>query len=175
MKIWQFIFILFLIIVASFNPKIQLHKIFFSQFKVYTDDRNGKIYWFDILTFIVIPLIISLFMGCQLSISLVSKYSDDVITIFSLVSTILLSFIAILSDKEYSNQKKREIVKETIVTITVNVVYSMLVVLLVVLPKIVMFNDALKRILFIIIIFLIIKIALNMLMILKRVSKILEF
>lgn len=175
MKFWQLIVILVLFIFASLNPKIQLHRVIISQFKVYTNDKTGKIYWFDIVTFIVIPLVISVFVGLQLPISSVSKYSDTVITIFSLIATILLSFVAILSDKDFKKQNRKEIVKETIVTINVNTIYSMLVVALVVLPKIVSLSIIYKKIVFIIIIFLIVKIAFNMLMILKRVSKILEF
>lgn len=175
MKFWQLIVIFALFIFASLNPKIQLHKVFLSQLKVYTNDKTGKIYWFDIVTFILIPIVVSVFVGLQLPISTVSKYSDTVITIFSLIATVLLSFVAILSDKDFEKQNRKEIVKETIITINLNTIYSMLVVSLVVLPKLIALSLIFKKIVFITIIFLIVKIAFNMLMILKRVSKILEF
>lgn len=169
MKIWQLGIIVLLIIIASFNPKIQLKKLFKSQFQVYKNDKNGKIFLLDIVTFFIIPIFIGIFSGIYLPVTAVSKYSDTVIIIFPLIATALLYFVTILANKKFKKKKENELLKETIVTIMTNIIYLMLIVVLVVLPKMVLFSEIIKKILLGIIVFLIIKIIFEMFMILKRV------
>lgn len=169
MKIWQLGIIIFLILIALLNPKLQFKKIFQTQFQVYKNDKNGKIFWFDIVTFFIIPIFISIFSAVYLPIPTISKYSDTAITIFSLIATVLLSFVAILVDKKFKKEKENELLNETIVTIITNIIHSISIVVLVVLPKIVLLSEILKKVILGIIVFLIIKIAFGMFMILKRV------
>lgn len=169
MKVWQFIIIIILIIIALLNPKLQLKKLFRSQFQVYKNDKNGKIFWFDIVTFFIIPILISIISAIYLPMITISKYSDTTITIFSLIATVLLSFVAILVDKKFKKENEKELLNETIVTIITNIIYSISIVALVVLPKIVLLSEIQKKIILGIIVFLIIKIAFGMFMILKRV------
>lgn len=169
MKVWQFIIIIILIIIALLNPKLQLKKLFRAQFQIYKNDKNGKIFWFDIVTFFIIPILISIISAIYLPITAISKYSDTTITIFSLIATVLLSFVAILVDKKFKKEKENELLNETIVTIITDIVYSISIVALVVLPKIVLLSVIFKKIILGIIVFLIIKIAFGMFMILKRV------
>lgn len=169
MDIWQFIIIIVLIIIAMLNPKISLKKIFKAQFNVYKNDITNKIYWFDIVTFLLIPIAIGIISSFYIPVFVVSRYGDTVLTIFSLIATLLLSFVAILVDKKFEKQKQKEVVSETIASITTSIIYSVFVVALVVLPKIVIVSESFKKVILGTIVFFIVKIVFSMLMILKRV------
>ena len=96
-------------------------------------------------------------------------------TVFSIVATLLLSFLALLVDKSTTNQKEKEVIDQTFVTISVDIVYSIFVVMLFVLPDFfIEFTDIIEKIFVGVVAFLIIKILLNVFMILKRVHAILS-
>lgn len=174
MAIWQIVCVLFLLVVVALNPKVQLIKIFVEQFKVYKNDKTKKISLYDIISFICIPIVLSIFVAVSLSYEEISEASSTIITVFSLVATLLLSFLALLVDKSTTNSKEKEIVKQTFVTITIDIVYSIFVVVLFAIPYFVELNLIFGQIFIGLVAFLIIKILLNVFMILKRVFAVLS-
>lgn len=174
MEIWQIICVLVVLVLVAFNPKVQLTKIFVEQFKVYTNDRTKKFSTYDIVSFIAAPIALSVVVALSLPYEEMSKASGTIITVFSIVATLLLSFLALLVDKSTTNSKEKEVVKQTFVTITVDIVYSIFVVILFAIPYFIELNTIFEKIFVGIVAFLIIKILLNVFMILKRVFAVLS-
>lgn len=174
MKLWQIICLIGLLLIIVFNPKIQLTRIFVEQFKVYKNDKTHKISMFDILSFLIAPICISILTSVSLPYEKVATSAGTIMTVFSIVATLLLSFLALLVDKSTTNQKEKEVIDQTFVTISVDIVYSIFVVMLFVLPDFIEFTDIIEKIFVGVVAFLIIKILLNVFMILKRVHVILS-
>lgn len=169
MKAWQIICVVVSVFIVAFNPKVQLTKIFAEQLKVYTNDTTKKASVYDILVFLIIPIVLSVVVSISLPYTKISKASGTIITVFSIVATLLLSFLALLVDKSTINAKEKEVVKQTFVTITVDIVYSILVVFLFAIPQVVVLSKVFEHIFVGVVSFLIVKILLNVFMILKRV------
>lgn len=174
MKLWQIICLIGLLLIIVFNPKIQLTRIFVEQFKVYKNDKTHKISMFDILSFLIAPICISILTSVSLPYEKVATSAGTIMTVFSIVATLLLSFLALLVDKSTTNQKEKEVIDQTFVTISVDIVYSIFVVMLFALPDFIEFTDIIEKIFVGVVAFLIIKILLNVFMILKRVHAILS-
>lgn len=174
MKLWQIICLIGLLLIIVFNPKIQFTRIFVEQFKVYKNDKTHKISMFDILSFLIAPICISILTSVSLPYEKVATSAGTIMTVFSIVATLLLSFLALLVDKSTTNQKEKEVIDQTFVTISVDIVYSIFVVMLFVLPDFIEFTDIIEKIFVGVVAFLIIKILLNVFMILKRVHAILS-
>ena len=174
MKLWQIICLIGLLLIIVFNPKIQLTRIFVEQFKVYKNDKTHKISMFYILSFLIAPICISILTSVSLPYEKVATSAGTIMTVFSIVATLLLSFLALLVDKSTTNQKEKEVIDQTFVTISVDIVYSIFVVMLFVLPDFIEFTDIIEKIFVGVVAFLIIKILLNVFMILKRVHAILS-
>ena len=174
MKLWQIICLIGLLLIIVFNPKIQLTRIFVEQFKVYKNDKTHKISMFDILSFLIAPICISILTSVSLPYEKVATSAGTIMTVFSIVATLLLSFLALLVDKSTTNQKEKEVIDQTFVTISVDIVYSIFVVMLFVLPDFIEFTDIIEKIFVGVVAFLIIKILINVFMILKRVHAILS-
>lgn len=174
MKLWQIICLIGLLLIIVFNPQIQLTRIFVEQFKVYKNDKTHKISMFDILSFLIAPICISILTSVSLPYEKVATSAGTIMTVFSIVATLLLSFLALLVDKSTTNQKEKEVIDQTFVTISVDIVYSIFVVMLFVLPDFIEFTDIIEKIFVGVVAFLIIKILLNVFMILKRMHAILS-
>lgn len=174
MKLWQIICLVGLLLIIVFNPKIQLTRIFVEQFKVYKNDKTQKISMFDILSFLIAPIGISILTSVSLPYEKVVTSAGTIMTVFSIVATLLLSFLALLVDKSTTNQKEKEVIDQTFVTISVDIVYSIFIVMLFVLPDFIEFTAVIEKIFVGVVAFLIIKILLNVFMILKRVYAILS-
>lgn len=174
MEIWQIVCLAVLLLIIAFNPKIRLARIFVEQFKVYKNNKTHKISLFDILSFLIAPICIAVLVSFSLPYEKVVSSAGTIMTVFSIVATLLLSFLALLVDKSTANSKEKEVIDQTFVTISVDIVYSVFVVLLFVLPGLIKFTDVIEKIFIGVVAFLVIKILLNVLMILKRVYAILS-
>ena len=174
MEKWQIICAVVLLVIVALNPKVQLTKIFVEQFKVYKNDKTKKISPYDILSFLIVPIAFGVLVAFLLPYDKIISASDTIITVFSIVATLLLSFLALLVDKSTTNKTEKELVKQTFVTITIDIVYSIFVVLLFAITYFVDFNCVVKKIFIGLVAFLIVKILLNVFMILKRVFSVLS-
>ena len=169
MKYWQIICVALFFISILISRKVSVLKIIVEQFKIYKDDRNGKFYWLDMLTFIVFPLAIGIIVAFNLPLAKIISNADTIITVFSIIVTLPLSFLALLIDRVLKNKKAEEVAKETFVSITVDIVYAMLIIGLVIFTAITPLAEVGEKIVVGVLAFFTVKMALNILMILKRI------
>lgn len=162
------VLIVSLLIIVT-NQKIRLINVFSTQLKIYINDRNQKVSIHDVLTFIVVPIIVAYIIAGILPYEYVAESTGTAITVFSIIATVLLSFLALLVDKVTSSPKEKEVVRQTFVTITINIIYSMVAIALFVIGNLVSLSGKFDEAFIGIICFFIIKIVLNILMILKRI------
>lgn len=169
MKYWQILCVVVFIISILISRKVSVFKIVMEQFKVYKDDRTGNYYWLDMITFIMAPLLIGIIVAINLPLSKIINNADTIITVFSLIVTLPLSFLAMLIDRILKNKKEEEVARETFVSITVDIIYAIIIMALVVFAALTPLGDCMEKIIVGLIAFLTVKMVLNILMILKRV------
>ena len=174
MKAWPIICSCLFWVIVLLNPKTRLLRVILEQIKIYKNDRTGKYYWLDFLTFILAPIGISFIVAVNLPISQIIKHAGTIITVFSLIATLPLSFLALFIDKILQSEKEKEVAKEAFVSITIDIIYSMLVIAIVIVAAFVDVSLLIEKCVVGTISFFVIKIALNILMILKRVFAIWE-
>lgn len=174
MKTWTIVCAGIFVIVTLINPKVRLIRVLREQLKIYKNDKSNGYYWLDILSFILVPLALAVIISVNLPLSEIINHAGTIITVFSLIATLPLSFLALFIDKILQSKKEKEVAKETFVTITLDILYSMVVIATIILAALCELPELAKKIVVGIIAFLVIKIALNILMILKRVFAIWE-
>ena len=116
----------------------------------------------------------ALLIATNLPLAEIVEHAGTIITVFSLIATLPLSFLALLIDKILKGTKEEEVSKETFVSITLDILYSMIVIGIIIVAAYCEIPAFVQKIIVGIIAFLVIKIALNILMILKRVFAIWE-
>ena len=169
MKAWPIICLCLFLVIVLLNPKTRLLRVILEQIKIYKNDGTGKYYWLDFLTFILAPIGISIIVAVNLPLLKIVEHAGTIITVFSLIATLPLSFLALFIDKILRSEKEKEIAKEVFVSITIDIVYSMLVIAIVIVSAFIDVTLLIEKCIVGIICFMVIKIALNILMILKRV------
>lgn len=174
MEKWQIVCAVLFLSVVLINRKTRLLRVVKGQFKIYKNDINDKYYWLDILTFIIVPIAIAVIASKELPYDKIANHAGTIITVFSLVATLPLSFLALLIDKVLEHQKEKEVAKETFVSITIDVIYSLIIIALVIMIAITEVKNTPAKVLVGLVVFFIIKVVLNILMILKRVFAIFE-
>lgn len=172
MKYWQILCVGILMVSIISNRKIRIFDIIVDQFKIYKDDRNDKYYWLDIVNFIIVPIGVGVLVAYNLPLSKIIDNADKIITIYSIIATLPLSFLALLVDRILKNRKEEAVAKETFVSITIDIVYSIAVIAIVVFAALTPLPSLVGEIIVGVITFLTIKIVLNIFMILKRVYKV---
>lgn len=172
MKYWQILCVGILMVSIISNRKIRIFDIIVDQFKIYKDDRNDKYYWLDIVNFIIVPIGVGVLVAFNLPLSKIIDNADKIITIYSIIATLPLSFLALLVDRILKNRKEEAVAKETFVSITIDIVYSIAVIAIVVFAALTPLPSLVGEIIVGVITFLTIKIVLNIFMILKRVYKV---
>ena len=171
MKNWIVVSSILLFLLAMLNPKTQLFCVLKEQFEVYKNDKTQKYSFLDFFTFLILPIAISVLVATDLPLNTIVAQAGTIITIFSLIATLPLSFLAVLMDKILKTKKETEVAKETFTSITIDIIYSMIVIALVVIAALTSFPNVVQKVLVGFITFFVVKIALNILMILKRVYK----
>ena len=174
MNAWPLICSCLFLLIAIINPKTRLLRVIVEQIKIYKDDRTGKYYWLDFLTFIIAPIVIAIIIALNLPLSKIVQQAGTIITVFSLIATLPLSFLALFIDKILQTKKEQDVAKEAFVSITIDILYSILVIGIVIVAAFLEVSLLSEQIIVGVIAFLVIKIALNLLMIFKRVFAIWE-
>ena len=169
MKYWQYICAALFLLAIIISRKTSVLKIFIEQLKIYKDDRNGKFYWLDILTFLILPAVIAVVTALNLPLSKIVNNADSIITVFSIIITLPLSFLALLIDRVLKNSKAEEVAKETFVSITVDILYAILIIGLVLFAALTPLCNIFQKVIVGVVVFLTVKLILNILMILKRI------
>lgn len=174
MRFWPLICSFLFLLIAIINPKTRLFRVISEQVKIYKNDKTGNYYWLDFVTFIIIPAGIAVLIALNLPLSTIVRHAGTIITVFSLIATLPLSFLALFIDKILQTQKEKEVAKEAFVSITLDILYTMFVIGIVIVAAFLDVSVVFEKIIVGVIAFLVIKIALNILMILKRVFSIWE-
>ena len=169
MKYWQILCVIIFLFSIIISRKTSVLKIIIEQFKIYKDDRNGKYFWLDIVTFIISPLLIAIIVALNLPITVIISNAESIITVFSIIVTLPLSFLALLVDRVLKSQKAEEVARETFVSITIDIVYSIVIIGIVVFSSLTPLPIIINKIMVGLIAFFTVKMILNILMILKRV------
>ena len=128
MNAWPLICSCLFLLIAIINPKTRLLRVIVEQIKIYKDDRTGKYYWLDFLTFIIAPIVIAIISALNLPLSKIVQQAGTIITVFSLIATLPLSFLALFIDKILQTKKEQDVAKEAFVSITIDILYSILVI-----------------------------------------------
>ena len=171
----------------AFAPEIEVIKVIYSidrlkRFIVYKNDRTKKASIYDIFTFFIVPFLIAIACSFLIEIDVFVKASELLITIFSIMATILFSFLALLMDKKYNKEsddetkekkKFKQVSTETYISITMTIIYSLVSVAVAILLLIIN-NNIVAHVLNVLMLYFIIKIVFNFLMILKRMFILLE-
>lgn len=129
MKVLLYCIVIFLMITIIFNPKINGFYVLKKQFTVYRNDKTKKVSKFDIISFVVAPLILSVVFSIIIDFEFILESRDILTTVFSLVATILFSFLAMLVNKE-KNEKTGKVIEETYISISSTIEYSVFVVIM---------------------------------------------
>jgi hypothetical protein len=109
-----------------FNRKIYIIKIFVEQIKAFKNDKTEKISFFDIISFVVCPIILSSIITYYYNFIIDETLAEILVTAFTLIFTLLFAFEAILvSKKDSQNKVEQEVVKETFVSIVTASVLSL--------------------------------------------------
>lgn len=114
------------ILMIFFNKKVCLTRLFIKQIQVLKNDRTKKFSIWDLVCFIVFPIIISALITFGLSYQIGVELAETLTTVFSLVFTILFGFAAVIVEKSTSyDSKKGRVIGETFVSIVTSTVLSL--------------------------------------------------
>lgn len=118
--IWSIIAVGIVIVMLFCNKKVRLNKLLKEQMAVFKNDKNKKIFVWDIFCFVIFPIVLAMILVYALDKPIYKQLANTLTTIFSLVFTILFGFIAILIgkiDDPNNNGKVRQVVIETFTSI----------------------------------------------------------
>ncbi len=109
------------------NKKIRCSQLARDAFSVFRDNRNGKIYWFDLLTFLGCPVVISASIIIGYSYCFNKDMANALLNVFSIMFTILFGVTSILtSTSESKDETRKRISKEAFATATFSMLISLL-------------------------------------------------
>lgn len=120
---WQVI--LSLVVIAAcvllllINPKAHAKGLFKKQFSIFYDVRKDKkkIYWFDLVSFVLCPLALSLAIVIGLKTILTTDSIGVLLTVFSLFFSIIFSSFSFLSSIGINKKPETMLVRETTIAL----------------------------------------------------------
>jgi len=105
------------IFVMLLNRKINVATVFLEQLKVFRNNKTKKISLWDIISFILCPIFLSLIMVGWHAFYINRELAQILTTAFSLIFTLLLAFETILVSKKNSpNDIEREVINQTFIS-----------------------------------------------------------
>ena len=125
-KIILLIIVVLFLIMMFFNKKVCLARLFKKQIEVLKNDKTKKFSKWDLMCFIVFPIVISALIVFGLSYQINVSLAETLTTVFSLVFTILFGFAAVIVEKSTSyDSKKGRVIGETFVSIVTSTALSL--------------------------------------------------
>ena len=106
---WPILCVIMFICAICANPKTRLFHLIIEQFGIYKNDKNKRVYWLDILTFMIMPILVALVISFNMSLKVIVTHAETIITVFSLIATLPLSYLALFIDKMLQRQKEKEV------------------------------------------------------------------
>ena len=114
------------ILVMLFNRKINVAKVLFEQLKVFRNNRTQKTSFWDILSFIICPILLSLIMVFWHEFYIDNELAQILTTSFSLIFTLMLAFETILvSKKDSKNVVEKEVISQTFISVVSASIFSL--------------------------------------------------
>lgn len=120
---WQIVISLTVIVVCTIllfiNPKAHLRGLLKKQLHIFYDVRKGKrkIYWFDLISFLLCPTVLSLAIVLGLKIVLSTESIGILLTIFSIFFSIIFSSFSFLSGINTDKKLEKRVVNETTIVL----------------------------------------------------------
>ena len=113
-------------IMIFFNKKVNLVWLFVRQIQVFKNAHTNKLSLWDLICFIISPIIISVLIVFGLQYQIDASLAETLTTVFSLVFTILFGFAAVIVERsESDNSKKTKVIGETFVSIVSSTALSL--------------------------------------------------
>ena len=113
-------------IMIFFNKKVNLVRLFVRQIQVFKNAHTNKLSLWDLICFIISPIIISVLIVFGLQYQIDASLAETLTTVFSLVFTILFGFAAVIVERsESDNSKKTKVIGETFVSIVSSTALSL--------------------------------------------------
>lgn len=95
-------------IMIFFNKKVNLVHLFVRQIQVFKNARTNKLSLWDLICFIISPIIISVLIVFGLQYQIDASLAETLTTVFSLVFTILFGFAAVIVERSESDNPKKQ-------------------------------------------------------------------
>ena len=92
MKEWPLISAGAFLLIVICNSKTRVFRVVKEQFNIYKNDKTGRYSVWDIFSFILAPGFIACFIAKNLQLDVIIRNADVIITVFSLIATLPLSF-----------------------------------------------------------------------------------
>lgn len=135
---WQWIvlgIIVFSSIALLCNQKAMNPSLIKDQLKIYyifsEDEKPSKINWFDIFSFLLLPLAISSCIVWGFDYQLGSESANTILTVTSILFSVLFTVLSIITSKAKSSDViEKKVVKETFITITTITLWLILSILI---------------------------------------------
>jgi hypothetical protein len=114
-------------ILMLFNKKIRCLSLIKDAFSVFKNNKTKKIYWYDILTFFICPIAISITITIGFNYYFNNDMAEILLNVFSILFTLLFGVTSILtSNIQSSNNTKRFVSKEAFAIASFSMLISML-------------------------------------------------
>lgn len=108
------------------NKKVRLLSVVLKQFQVFKNAKTGKISMWDIVCFVVNPVILATIITIGFDCTINDTLAGVLTTVFSFIFTVLFGFAAILVGKlESKNDIEKQVVAETFISIMTSNVLSL--------------------------------------------------
>lgn len=135
---WKWI-VLFIIIVSIIlllsNRKLINLSIFKDHLRIYCNYsgnvRKGKISWFDIFSFLILPLVISCSLVWGFDYWLNDESANVILTVTSILFSVLFTVLSIITSKTKSNDYiEKKVIQETFCSITMITLWLIILIIL---------------------------------------------
>ncbi len=116
--IWKIAIAIILCLMLTGNKKVRVYKVFLEQMHVFRNARTRKLSIWDIICFLILPLILSLIFVIEYNILISDNLAGILTTVYAFIFTVLFGFAAILIGKlESNNGIEKKVVGETFISI----------------------------------------------------------
>ena len=124
--IWIVVTAIFLIMILFLNRKVRLFALAKEQLQVFKNANKETISLWDLLCFLVIPLVIAIILVYKLDFIVDNDLANLLTTVFSIICPILFGFATIMIGKiDSQNKLEKQVAEETFVSIVSSTVLSL--------------------------------------------------
>lgn len=126
-KIASISVIVILICMLFLNPKVNIIKILIKQLSVFKNAKNEKISVWDLVCFIVAPIVLAILLVFILGYDISNSVASVLTTVYAFVFTVLFGFAAVLVGKiDSKNELEKQVTEETFVSVLTSSILSLI-------------------------------------------------